>query len=77
MIDLLVESYQGLVGVMPLSIKPISIEVPILEKLKSYADELQKTTVFGERNGNTYLYNQIDEIITIIRKTIYKLENLI
>ena len=74
--DGLIESYQGKYGVQGIEVKSQSISMPILNKLKAFANMLESCTAFGDRNTNTYLYNQIDEITSLTYSTIYKLENL-
>jgi DNA-binding ferritin-like protein len=76
LIDDLVETYQGKYSIVPIKIAAIAIAMPITDKLKAFAEMIEKCMAFGERNTNTYLYNQLDEITSITYKAIYKLVNL-
>jgi len=76
LIDDLVETYQGKYGIVPIKIAAIAIAMPVTDKLKAFAEMIEKCIAFGERNSNTYLYNQMDEIASATYKTIYKLVNL-
>lgn len=75
-IDTLVETCQGKHGTHVISVKGVGIEIGIIEKLKLFTGMLELAKPFGEKDTNTYLYNQIDEIVSTFYKTIYKLENL-
>ncbi len=74
--DELIESYQGKYGIIKYALKPVSVNMEFLGKLKPFVTLLEESTPFGERTKNSYLYNQIDEIVTLTYKTIYKLTNL-
>jgi DNA-binding ferritin-like protein len=76
LIDDLVETYQGKYGIVPIKVNSVSLGMSITDKLKAFAEMIEKCTAFGERNTNTYLYNQMDEIASVTYKTIYKLVNL-
>jgi DNA-binding ferritin-like protein len=76
LIDDLVETYQGKYNIVPIKIAAIAIAMPITDKLKAFAEMIEKCMAFGERTTNTYLYNQLDEITSITYKAIYKLVNL-
>lgn len=75
-IDNIVETYQGKFGIVQINVRNISIDGLINDKLKGFVEKLEIMKVFGDRDTNTYLYNQIDEIVSLVYKTIYKLENL-
>ncbi len=70
--DKLIESYQGLYGLINISIPASTLEDPIkhLTSLHSYIDE--NKSLFKDSS----LVNQIDEIKTLIQSTLYKLKNL-
>ena len=75
--DGLIESCQGKHGVVKnIVVKSVSTSVPVIEKLKAFAKMLEMCGVFGEKDENSFIYNQIDEITTLTYQTIYKLENL-
>ena len=75
-IDNIIETYQGKYGIVPVKVNSVSIGMSITDKLKAFAEMIESCTAFGERNTNTYLYNQMDEIASLTYKTIYKLVNL-
>jgi len=76
LLDDLVETYQGKYGIVSIKIPSMFITMDITDKLKAFAAMLESCTAFGERDTNTYLYNQLDELTSITYKTIYKLVNL-
>lgn len=75
-IDRIVETCQGKHGIHAINVKGVTIETNIIEKLKGFVNRLESSLPFGEKTTNTYLYNQIDEIVSSFYQTIYKLENL-
>ena len=75
--DTLIESYQGKFGVVKaVRVKDISVNAPASDRLKVFACMLECCTALGDKAENSYLYNQLDEIITLTYRTIYKLDNL-
>lgn len=74
--DSLIESYQGKYGIVKLNVRGVSENMAVIEKLKAFADMIESCTAFGDRNKNTYLYNQMDEIAKLTYQTLYKLNNL-
>lgn len=75
--DGLIESYQGKFGVLKnLNIKSVNISISVIDKLRAFAKMLETCGCFGEKDENSFIYNQIDEIVTLTYQTIYKLENL-
>lgn len=76
MTDTLIESYQGKYGVIKnLSVKESKITGSIAEKLKAFCSLLETKCPFT-KESDSYLCNQIDEIVMTTYQTIYKLENL-
>lgn len=71
-IDNLIECYQGLYGLINISIPSSSVEDPIkhLESLHKYINETK--SIFQD----SAILNQIDEIKSLIQSTLYKLKNL-
>lgn len=71
-LDSFVESYQGLYGIINLTIPASTAEEPVkhLETLHSYIETNKK--IFTD----SALLNQIDEFKTLIQTTLYKLKYL-
>jgi hypothetical protein len=72
--DDLAESYQGRYGIQDypeLPYKPESDAVMMLRSLRRYIDENRMAMC-----DHSELQNAIDEIVTLLNSTIYKLENL-
>jgi len=71
MIDSLIESYQGKYGLINISIQESSSEDPIVS-IGNMCRVLESQSVIVD----SWLVNQVDEIITLGYQTIYKLKNL-
>lgn len=76
LVDGLVESFQGRYGIvqgykMPNAIKEDSSYVPYFETLCKFVE-----TVRAQIPQDSYIQNQVDEIVALIETTKYKLQNL-
>jgi hypothetical protein len=76
LIDTLVESYQGRFGIVrgfkqPMTIREDNDPIPYFEALRKYV-EINKYNF----TQTSYVQNQVDEIMSLIESTLYKLKNL-
>jgi hypothetical protein len=76
LIDTLVESYQGRFGIVrgfkqPMTIREDNDPIPYFEALRKYV-EINKYNF----TQTSYIQNQVDEIMSLIESTLYKLKNL-
>lgn len=76
LIDGLVETYQGKYGVSSIKVGAVAITMPVLEKLKAFAEMASLFSFPANDKSDSYLQNQVDEIVAVLYKGIYKLENL-
>jgi hypothetical protein len=75
-LDALVESYQGRFGIVrgfkqPMTIREDNDPIPYFEALRKYV-EINKYNF----TQTSYVQNQVDEIMSLIESTLYKLKNL-
>lgn len=70
--DGIIEAYQGLYGLVTLTVPAASLEEPVkyLTDLHSYIDSAKSGFT------DSALLNQIDEVKSLIQSTLYKLKNL-
>lgn len=71
-VDNIIECYQGLNGLVNITIPSSSVEDPVkhLESLHNYINDAK--SIFND----SAILNQIDEIKSLIQLTLYKLKNL-
>lgn len=74
MIDYLIETYQGKYGIVNISI-PRSSDKDPLEIVQMFVNELESNKI-KSMFTDSWTTNQIDEMIALGYKTIYKLKNL-
>jgi len=76
LVDSLVESYQGIYGIVedkPNVTMPAGGMVPILTQLRKWIMANRDSVGISD---DTELQNDIDSIVTLINRTMYKLKNL-
>ena len=74
--DSFAEAYQGeygLIGSYPATYRPYNDPLPMLDELVEWINEHRAECC---DKADTYLQNMIDEIVSLIRSTQYKLKNL-
>lgn len=77
LIDGLVESYQGKYGILTGYSNFALLEYQSCEGIQEYFRALNTTVeVLRQDNNDSYIQNQIDEVVTLIQSTLYKLKFL-
>jgi hypothetical protein len=73
--DTLIESYQGKYGVLKIEQRGCITEQNVTNKLRGFAQFLEEN--FPMYCEDSWILNQVDEVITTLYHTVYKLETFI